>query len=133
MQQIKNNPSNHKKPPRTHQRPHHYITQEVKQGVYYHTLANVQAGLTPTQRLLSRIVHSRFVEPAMELLEPLFMHKTVLLAGPLTMATGTIVGVAIGAYYNITMPASLPLALFFAGSIIGFIVSLLGRVLKSRR
>ena len=105
------------KAPEHHERPHHYITKDIKKGVYLHTLHNARAHLSKRERIFSSIVHSDVIEAVSEIGSKTIARPNAIIGGGISMVVGGIILYILARYYGYTLPLSTFIALY----VIGFI------------
>lgn len=115
-----------------HDRPHHYITQTVKRGVYAHTIKNVQTHLKPSERRFSKIIHNDTVETLSELGAGTVARPSAILGGGIFMVFGGLALLLTARYFGFTIPLSALLALYVVGFILLFVIDILSKPIKKR-
>lgn len=115
-----------------HERPHHYITQTVKRGVYKHTIKNVQTHLKPTERRFSKIIHNESVETLSELGASTVGRPNAILGGGIVMVFGGLALLLTARYFGFTIPMSSLIALYVIGFILLFILDILAKPFKKQ-
>lgn len=115
-----------------HDRPHHYITKTVKQGVYKHTIKNVQTHLKPSERRFSKIIHNDTVETISELGANTVARPNAILGGGVVMVFGGLALLLTARYFGFTIPFSSLIALYIIGFTLLLLVDILAKPFKKR-
>jgi seryl-tRNA synthetase len=115
-----------------HDRPHHYITKSVKQGVYKHTIKNVQTHLRPSERRFSKILHNDTIEAISELGASTVARPNAILGGGVAMVFGGLALLLTARYFGFTIPMSSLIALYIIGFVLLFIIDVIATPLKKR-
>jgi hypothetical protein len=115
-----------------HDRPHHYITRAVKNGVYKHTLKNVQTHLKPRERRFSKIVHNDTIESLSELGANTVARPNAILGGGIVMVFGGLALLLTARYFGFTIPMSSLLALYVIGFALLLVVDIVSKPFKKR-
>lgn len=115
IQRVNRTNSINQKDKRPQKRPHHYITQSVKNGVYMHTMDHVRHELKPLERTSSRFIHQPSIESLSDLIGSTIMLPYAVLYGATSMVVGGL-GVLFFAYYaGFTLSPFLLPILYIAG------------------
>ena len=110
-----------------HDRPHHYITKSVKQGVYKHTIRNVQTHLKPAERRFSKILHNDTIEAISELGASTVARPSAILGGGVVMVFGGLALLLTARYFGFTIPMSSLIALYIIGFVLLFIIDIVAK------
>lgn len=117
-----------------HERPHHYITKDVKAAVYVHTLKNVQLHLKTSERVFSKIIHNNVVESISEVGSKTIARPGSIIGGGILMIFGGIILYLFAKYYGFYLPLSSLIALYVMGFFAVFIIDVLKTlILKIKR
>lgn len=115
-----------------HERPHHYITQEVKRSVYTHTIKNVQKQLSIPEQTFSKIVHNSTVETLSEVGANTIARPSAIIGGGLLMVCAGLALLAMARYYGFTIPLSSLLFFYAVGFALLFVIDMISKPMRKR-
>lgn len=120
-EKIKLNNEIHKEPEPSH----HHITKHLKNVQFKKTLEIVRKDLKPSERIFSKIIHSKSADNISNLGEKTIARPSGIIGGAIFSILGSLIVLVTAHYIGFKTPPSLFLCLFIVGFLLGTVVEVL--------
>jgi hypothetical protein len=108
-----------------HERPHHYITKQIKQGVFLELLDQTRSQLNKKETVFSKFTHNNLVENVSEVSAKTIARPNQILGGGIFMVLGGVLLVLLAKKYGFELPLSVFIVLYLLGYVSFLILELL--------
>lgn len=112
--------------------PHkHYLTHKIKTAVFHQTMDDVRSHLSPTEQKFSKIIHNDTIESLSNLGSKTIARPIGILGGSTILVIGSFIVLFFAKRYGFEVPLSLFAALYIVGFILIIIAEYLYRVVAN--